>query len=252
MELEAQLRKVDVLVLGNSAEDKAAVVSCIIGQHQSASSVDVVRSTAFYLPDHRVLTTLHECQRFGSDLKESFASFTASLKAVDERTHSIDRVFMVFSSLHSTAVDQSLLDMIMTLTTPAFQSIIQVIFMHTPQDLQTPAFLDAVASQLSFLGPTKEAVLQRVLFLDLIDSEIFQSATARNEAIANWGIAQNTLRDVLSCPTTAVKVKDVRRMTWLGEMLVIHSKDAKLVTFLLIAYFIIVLPLLTWVCAWWM
>lgn len=149
----------------------------------------------------------------------------------------IDCAFLCFSSTRFSATNAEVLKILINMTTPEFQRCIHVVITHSPELRVHEEFKNDVVKRLSFLGATREEILARVHFVDLIHPDSFPvNSPGRVAILDNWATAQQDFYQTMLNTHEQVPVNRIFKMSYLEQFYFVYSATIHFaaVTFLLL------------------
>lgn len=138
----------------------------------------------------------------------------------------LDCIFLCFSSTRFPPGDEELLKLILSLTTPEFQRCIHVVITHSPELRVNDEFRDDVVRNLRFLGSTREEILARVHFVDLLHPDSFPlDSLSRIEVEAKWRAAQRELYHTVLTMRERVPVQKIFRLNFVQQLYYVYTTE---------------------------
>lgn len=240
----AEIYSVTIAALGKVGTGKSALLACLIGQMLTAVAGwrdgNEICFNDYFLEDCKLKVTLCNTKGCRGSWKEDWPILQDLVAQLAQKNADVSCVFLVFTSIRFTPAEQNIIDMIKAFTTSEFQDLIQVVITHAPPSVQTPLFLEDVVEHLSFLGNDAESILKRVHFVDLIHPEVFAEGTAAREEIrVKWIAAQTMIRGVVNASRNKVHVKNIRKLYWVQELMMVYSTEIYIAVSLLVIVILI-------------
>lgn len=203
------------MLLTEKGIDKELFISCLVGA-PTLLNLKGKENEVIPIQGDQGEVKIFNIEALTGDLKRDYHTLHQVVKKAP-KDGQVDLVFLCLSSVTvlrnsggatgtddanaSTARELSkeedpILDLIRTCTTPQFQDLIRVVIMHTPEDRMDENYRQLVVNQFSFLTENHEELLNRIVFMDLINPKAFGNDLQGSllDAIhLNWSKCQKKL-----------------------------------------------------------
>eukprot|EP00981_Chlorochromonas_danica_P015293 scaffold11564_cov180-Ochromonas_danica.AAC.3 len=188
------LAHVNLMLLTEKGIDKELFISCLVGA-PTLLNLKEKENEVIPIQGDQGEVKIFNIEALTGDLKRDYHTLHQVVKKAP-KDGQVDLVFLCLSSVTvlrnggggatkandanatTTSSDLSkeedpILQLIRTCTTPQFQDLIRVVIMHTPEDRIDENYRQLVVNQFSFLTESREELLNRIVFMDLINPKAF-------------------------------------------------------------------------------